>query len=169
MNISVGFVPVSGRLLVIAAALLTTSGCAGAPKLQPTAETTSFPVAPRHAMGLGSPGRPAVATTEVLVRTLDSFKFKPAKLTVASGETVHFVVRNDGDSTHEFVLGDATYQDRVRNAGGVTVSAPNAVSVGPGATKDLTWRFSNSGNFLFACQEPGHYDSGMVGTITVKP
>jgi len=44
----------------------------------------------------------------------------------------------------------------------------NAVTAGPGETAELTWRFDESGDLLFGCHEPGHYDGGMVGQITVS-
>ncbi len=44
----------------------------------------------------------------------------------------------------------------------------NAVTAGPGETAELTWRFDESGDLLFGCHEPGDYDGGMVGQITVS-
>lgn len=44
----------------------------------------------------------------------------------------------------------------------------NAVSVGPGETKQVTWRFTDPGEVMFGCHELGHYDGGMVGTISVN-
>ncbi len=34
-------------------------------------------------------------------------------------------------------------------------------------TKSLTYTFSGSGPFAFACQAPRHYEAGMSGTIVV--
>lgn len=44
----------------------------------------------------------------------------------------------------------------------------NAVTVRPGETKELTWKFGETGEVLFRCHEPGHYNGGMVGTIVVR-
>ena len=87
------------------------------------------------------------------------------------GEVVTFGVRNDGDNAHEFVLGDDNYQasHEVDMAGGDhMMDTDNAVSVGPGETKQVTWRFTNPGEVMFGCHEPGHYDGGMVGTTSVN-
>ena len=46
---------------------------------------------------------------------------------------------------------------------------PNSVLVEPGKTAELTWAFSKADNLEFACNVPGHYQSGMVGTINVTP
>lgn len=40
---------------------------------------------------------------------------------------------------------------------------PNAVMVQPGETKELIWRFERAGELQFACNVPGHYESGMIG------
>ena len=42
------------------------------------------------------------------------------------------------------------------------------MSLAPGETKELTWRFSEAGEVLFACHVDGHYDGGMVGTVSVS-
>jgi len=42
---------------------------------------------------------------------------------------------------------------------------PNSVLVEPGKTKELVWKFSRPADLEFACNIPGHYESGMVGDI----
>lgn len=43
----------------------------------------------------------------------------------------------------------------------------NAVTVEPGDTAKITWRFEDAGEVLYGCHEPGHYEGGMVGTIEI--
>lgn len=43
----------------------------------------------------------------------------------------------------------------------------NAIRIEPGETAELTWTFTDPGTVLMGCHEPGHYDAGMRGTITV--
>jgi uncharacterized cupredoxin-like copper-binding protein len=45
---------------------------------------------------------------------------------------------------------------------------PNAVMVKPGRTRELVWRFTRAGAFEYGCNVPGHYESGMKGTIAVR-
>lgn len=45
---------------------------------------------------------------------------------------------------------------------------PNSVLVEPGKTKELTWKFSKDTALEFACNIPGHYESGMVGRVEFK-
>jgi uncharacterized cupredoxin-like copper-binding protein len=41
---------------------------------------------------------------------------------------------------------------------------PNSVLLNPGERKGLVWRFDRElQNLEFACNVPGHYQSGMVG------
>ena len=43
----------------------------------------------------------------------------------------------------------------------------DAVTVDPGETGDLTRRFDEPAEVMIGCHEPGHYESGMVATVTV--
>lgn len=42
---------------------------------------------------------------------------------------------------------------------------PNSVLVDPGQTRELTWKFTKDVSLEFACNMPGHYESGMVGKV----
>lgn len=46
---------------------------------------------------------------------------------------------------------------------------PNSVLVEPGKTAELTWTFSATTGLEFACNIPGHYQAGMVGSLKVTP
>lgn len=37
-----------------------------------------------------------------------------------------------------------------------------------GETVELTWTFGDEGIVLIGCHQPGHYDAGMTGRITVE-
>ena len=123
-----------------------------------------------EAFGFGAPGSPSAATRTVEVVTEDPYRFAPRALEVESGETVTFVVTNEGRHDHEFVLGDVQYQEshaEEMTAGGMHHEG-NAVTVAPGATEELTWTFPETGQVLYGCHVAGHYDAGMVGAIRVS-
>lgn len=42
---------------------------------------------------------------------------------------------------------------------------PNSVLVEPGKTTELVWKFTAPTKLEFACNIPGHYESGMAGPI----
>ncbi|MDQ3915425.1 MAG: plastocyanin/azurin family copper-binding protein [Actinomycetota bacterium] len=118
----------------------------------------------------GSPGDPEEATRTVEVEAGDPFRFDPDEVELNVGETVTFVVSNDGDIVHEFVLGDRAYQDAHEEemSSGAMHHEGNAVTVAPGDTEELTWTFPSEGEVLYGCHVAGHYDAGMFGTISVS-
>jgi uncharacterized cupredoxin-like copper-binding protein len=95
--------------------------------------------------------------------------FEPARIEVAAGETVTFVVENAGFATHEFFVGDeADQQAREEElASGAMPSDPNSVIVANGGSAELTHTFGRAGELLMGCHIIGHYAAGMVGTIVV--
>ena len=42
------------------------------------------------------------------------------------------------------------------------------ISLAPGESGDLVWRFDDAGAFDFACLMPGHLEAGMAGKIEVE-
>jgi uncharacterized cupredoxin-like copper-binding protein len=101
----------------------------------------------------------------------DTMRFTPDKLEVKQGETVKFVIRNNGSVMHEFVMG--TKKDLDEHAAlmvkfpNMEHSEPYMAHVGAGKTGEIIWTFNKPGNFDFACLIAGHYQAGMVGKITV--
>ena len=118
----------------------------------------------------GAPGSPTAATRTIEVVAEDPYRFDPEDLEVEPGETVTFVVTNEGRQEHEFVLGDEDYQESHAEemASGEMHHEGNAVTVAPGATEELTWTFPDSGEVLYGCHVTGHYEAGMVGAIRVS-
>jgi uncharacterized cupredoxin-like copper-binding protein len=45
---------------------------------------------------------------------------------------------------------------------------PNGRRLNPDGSSEIVWRFTKAGTFEFACLIPGHYESGMKGTVVVK-
>jgi uncharacterized cupredoxin-like copper-binding protein len=122
----------------------------------------------------GAPADAADADREIQIQTLDQLAFDPESVEVEAGETITFVIENTGEIDHEFVLGDEAYQaehaDEMsggEHGGGHGSELENAIEVEPGETAELTWTFEEEAELLFGCHEPGHYDGGMVGAISV--
>lgn len=124
-------------------------------------EPVSFP--------FGVPGDPSAAAQTIEVTAGDPFRFDPETLEVGAGETVTFVVTNEGDQQHEFVLGDRSYQEGHADAmaEGSMHHEGNAVTVAPGETQELTWTFPSKGEVLYGCHVSGHYEGGMFGVIRI--
>lgn len=120
---------------------------------------------------IGEPGKPALAKRTVTVAMSDAMRFEPASVTVRQGETVHFVVQNKGQLVHEFVLGTTSelkeHAELMKKFPNMKHEEPNMVSVAPGKTGEVTWKFTRAGTVDFACLQPGHFDAGMKGAVTV--
>ncbi|SDT32949.1 MULTISPECIES: cupredoxin domain-containing protein [Pseudomonas] len=143
--------------------------------------------------GQGNAGRPGDITTidrTIEVKIGDMF-FLPGSIEVKAGETVRFLLKNDGALLHEFNIGSpeshvahqkemaAMFQsgalsssgahgmEAMGHMGGMKHDDANSVLVEPGATAELVWRFSKANDLEFACNVPGHYQSGMLGKVNV--
>jgi uncharacterized cupredoxin-like copper-binding protein len=106
---------------------------------------------------MGAPADPADADRVIEVFAKEPNRFDPESIGVKQGETVLFRVTNDGRGLHEFVLGEHVHGEE----------DDGSVQLAPGETKELAWTFESTGNVEFACFVPGHYESGMHGTISV--
>ncbi len=116
----------------------------------------------------------AVATRTVSVTMGDDMRFTPAHWQATSGETVRIQLVNTGKVRHEFVIGteaelQAHAEAMKKPSAGHHHHASNAVSLGAGESGELIWTFTDAGVLYIACFEPGHYDAGMRGTISVLP
>lgn len=119
----------------------------------------------------GRAGERSQVTRTVTIGMADAMRFAPGALVVERGQTVRIIARNDGKVLHEIVLGSRAEIDQHRAAmradPGMAHGAPYMAHVAPGASRQIIWQFDRPGNFVFACLLPGHYESGMTGTIAV--
>lgn len=161
-------------------------------------------------MAFGKPGKANAVDRTIEVVATDN-AFDQEKIQVKDGETIRFVVRNEGDFVHEFNIGTpqmhkqhqaemammmqhgmmtATSINRGMmntdhsqmamrgsanagtdaNAGMMTHMQhddPNSILLEPGETREIVWTFAKAGSIEFACNVPGHYESGMVGDLSI--
>ena len=125
------------------------------------------------AAGLPGTGPAADRTIDLTIREQPDGRmgFGVGDLHVARGEKVRFVITNAGKAPHEFRLdskaGNAEHGAMMAAMPGMVHHDANAVSIAPGRTATLVWRFTKPGDYEFACLLPGHYQAGMHGTIVV--
>lgn len=120
---------------------------------------------------IGKAGDATKVNRTVTVDMTDAMRFIPASITAKQGETIRFVVKNSGKVKHEFVLGTEKalkehYQVMLKYPEMEHADA-NMVTVAPGQAGEVIWQFTASGKVDFACLQPGHYDAGMKGLVTV--
>ena len=120
---------------------------------------------------LGEPGKAAAVNRTVQVDMLDTMRFKPAMIEVKQGETIRFLVKNAGKVKHEMVLGTPQelkeHYAMMMKQPEMVHHEPNMVTVAPGQSGELVWRFTNARVVDFACLQPGHYGAGMKGQVKV--
>lgn len=137
----------------------------------------------------GRPGEDHHVSRTIEVRMGEMY-FEPNSIEVKPGETIRFVVINEGDAVHEFNLGTAENWDshmaemeRMMDEGmidfdkihhakmrkmGMMHADPNAALLEPGQRAEIVWEFPAKVTEIgFACNVPGHRESGMVGQISL--
>jgi uncharacterized cupredoxin-like copper-binding protein len=116
-----------------------------------------------------SGGAAARPTEDTVAISIHYSRFDPETIAVEPGQTVRFVIRNTDPIDHEFILGDEEMQ-RVHEDGTEAhhPPRPGEISVPAGETVVTTYTFpAASGELIFGCHLPGHYDFGMRGTVTI--
>jgi len=149
-------------MVTMAAASLLTSGIASAGGTH---------AGGHHDAAIGEPGIATEATRTMAVDMADTMRFLPAKLTVKQGETVRLVLKNSGKTKHEFVLGSAKdlkeHYEVMKKFPEMEHAETNMLTLAPGQTGEVVWKFTKAGKVDFACLQPGHYDAGMKGQVMV--
>jgi uncharacterized cupredoxin-like copper-binding protein len=85
--------------------------------------------------------------------------FMPNKVEVKKGEQIKFMLRNNGELDHEFVL--ATTQENLENADMMKKNPemrhvdPNARRVAPKQTSELVWKIHQAGRVRVCMPDPG--------------
>ena len=123
----------------------------------------------------GEPGNPKKPSRTVKVTMGESdgkMLFVPARIEVKRGEQIKFVLRNNGELEHEFVLASTAdnlkHAEAMKNNPNMAHEEPNGRQLAPKKTSELVWKFTKAGEFEYACLIPGHREAGMIGTIVVK-
>ena len=138
--------------------------------------THTAQAAGKHAGGhaesaIGEPGKAASVTRTVKIDMSDAMRYTPASIDAKQGETIRFVISNSGKVKHELVLGTEKelkdHYEVMKKFPEMEHDDPNMVTVAPGKTGEVIWKFSKAGKIDFACLQPGHYDAGMKGAVAV--
>jgi len=122
--------------------------------------------------GVGVPGK-GVPDRSVSVSMQDTMKFvfSPELGELKNGETIEFKVRNDGQIQHEFSIGNAEEQVKhaimMQKMPDMKHNDPNTVSLAPGESATLSWKFMGKDTVVFACNIPGHFEAGMKHILAI--
>ena len=143
---------------------------------------------------IGSKGDPNDVSRIIEVKMYDNY-YEPNSIQVKQGETVKIIVKNLGELVHEYnigtkemhiehqpemarlieheiLLGDRIDHIKMKEMSKVDHSLghkhANSVMLEPKESGEIIWKFSNDITLEMACNIPGHYESGMVGRITIQ-
>lgn len=125
----------------------------------------------KEEMPFGRQGDPKKVTKTVQVDMADTMRFTPETLTVKKGETVRFIVKNNGKQLHEMVIGTQKelkeHAELMRKFPTMEHDEPYMAHVAPGKREEIIWQFTKAGEFHYGCLVPGHFEAGMKGKIVV--
>ncbi len=144
-----------------------------------------------HMGSIGEAGKASEVTRTINITMGDNY-YEPENITIKEGETVRFIVKNTGQFVHEFNIAtgkmhhahapemmmmvehgvlepdrinwDAAKKMQASMGHGMHDEA-NSVLLEPGKSGEIIWKFPDHAELEFACNVPGHYESGMVGNI----
>lgn len=123
----------------------------------------------------GEPGdrkKPARAVLITMREGDGKMMFIPNRIEVRKGEQIRFMLRNNGELDHEFVLAtaeeNAKHAEEMKKYPDMEHDDPNGRRLKPKGTAEIVWRFTKPGEFQFGCLIPGHPEAGMVGSVVVK-
>jgi len=127
--------------------------------------------------------------------TMEDNFYDKEKIIVRGGETVRFLIENKGEFVHEFNIGTAAMHadhqeemmmmmehgalevDKINmdmmemdmgNGKTMKHNDPNSVLLEPGDSAEVIWTFPKDAELEYACNVPGHYESGMVGKVRLQ-
>ncbi len=114
-----------------------------------------------------------VTTERVVEVSMTEFAFSPGPIEVFEGETVTFVVTNDGVVDHEFRLAnDEIVEEHEHDSDHDDLDDMDMMSVlllAPGETGELVLTFDHDATFTeVTCLLPGHREAGMVTSLQIN-
>ena len=120
---------------------------------------------------IGKPGVAAKVGRTITVEMSDTMRYTPADIQVKQGETVRFVVKNNGAVKHEMSLGTEKelleHLEQMKKFPDMEHDEPSKLTLAPGKQGEIVWQFTKAGVVNFACLMPSHYEAGMKGAIKV--
>ena len=114
-----------------------------------------------------------IISRSIEIRMKDTMRFTPDTVQIQTGETIRFVVRNEGKLPHELVLGtdrdirehaDAMKKDENSPHAHAVVAS---IELAAGQSGELVVHFPQEVTLQMACLVPGHYEAGMRGTAHI--
>jgi uncharacterized cupredoxin-like copper-binding protein len=120
----------------------------------------------------GDPKKPARVVQVVMLEKDGKMIFIPERIRIKKGEQIRFLLKNNGEIDHEFVVGtleeNLKHMKEMEKNPDMEHDDPNAKRLKPKQSGEIVWHFTKAGTFDFSCMIPGHRPAGMFGVITVE-
>ena len=143
---------------------------------------------------IGEKGNPSEVEKIIKVKMYDNY-YVPNKFKVKKNETIKFIVYNYGEFVHEFniatqkmhlkhqpemmrmVENEILLANRIdkkkmkelsKKDHSMSHSHSNSVLLEPNQSGEIIWKFNTDANLEVACNVPGHYQDGMIATVSLN-
>ena len=143
---------------------------------------------------IGEKGKLSEISRTIEIKMYDNY-FEPNVLNIKKGETIKFIVKNYGELVHEFniatkemhikhqpemmkmveheiLLADRIDKEKMKEMAkkdhSMAHSHSNSVLLEPNEIGEIIWKFSTKANLEVACNVPGHYQDGMIATVSLN-
>tara|TARA_B100001057_G_scaffold32904_1_gene29824 strand:+ start:3023 stop:3532 length:510 start_codon:yes stop_codon:yes gene_type:complete len=140
---------------------------------------------------IGEKGDPNKIDRVVNIKMYDNY-YEPNIVKIKKGETIKFIVQNLGEMVHEYNIGTKEMHikhqpemqklidheiitvdkiDRIKMKKmskmdhSLGHSHANSIMLEPKTSGEIIWKFTKDINLEMACNIPGHYESGMFGSL----
>jgi len=106
--------------------------------------------------------------------TLTDFGIDSSLISFEVGVPYHFIITNEGEDEHELMIMEpmmAGIEMSMEEMDEMALAVVEEDDLPPGATYTLDYTFTEpapAGSLEFSCHIPGHYEAGMLLSITVK-
>ena len=128
---------------------------------------SSMAAATDTSLAFGRPAERQQTSRVIHVVMTDDARFLPAEIRVKLGESVRFIVTNDGARAHDIVLGTMTSLKQHAEAMHSAHHEPNEAEVAPGQTAEIDWQFTEVGEFYYGSPVPARFEGRRLGRILV--
>ena len=143
---------------------------------------------------IGEKGDPVEVSKAIIVKMYDNY-YEPNKFEIKKNQTIKFIVYNYGELVHEFniatkamhlkhqtemmkmveneiLLVDKIDKKKMKELSkkdhSMSHSHSNSVLLEPNEIGEIIWKFNTDANLEVACNVPGHYQDGMIATVSLN-
>lgn len=112
-------------------------------------------------------GGGASGPTAEISADMTDLMFTPANFEVPAGAEVTLKLSNNGAVEHNFVI----LKQGAEFTTGADIKPEDIIidaKLAAGESGDFTFKIDEAGEYKVVCNVPGHFEAGMVGTLTVK-